>query len=219
MRESRGLTGSYEESDFTSACSSIAFDIDANGVVQEADIEMFTYFLLNRQILDESVFCPELRQWLDPTLDGLTNVKDWLYLRHASAGKKLLMTSWKTQCTDNFMHLVVEAKNFNDGDPKSEVDLFFDIHFASNTSLSMVIGNDTTAESCHECIRTRDYVISSAVTHFSSSGTWTKTFEAAAQVQTTNSFEIALYLKLMKTMGANGLQLLLIGNCFCRVCS
>ena len=51
-------------------------DIDANGVVEQTDIEMFTYYLLNRQALDYSAFCLSLRQWLDPTLDGRANTKD-----------------------------------------------------------------------------------------------------------------------------------------------
>ena len=61
---------SYDQSDFEGWCSPLAYDVDANGVVEQADIETFTYFFLNRHSLDYSAFCAQLQQWLDPTLDG-----------------------------------------------------------------------------------------------------------------------------------------------------
>eukprot|EP00966_Prymnesium_polylepis_P299253 6914856-Prymnesium_polylepis.1 len=59
-QQSRQLV-SYSQSDFEAACSTLAYDVDANGLVEQTDIEMFTYYLLNRQALNESAFCPRMR--------------------------------------------------------------------------------------------------------------------------------------------------------------
>ena len=53
---------SYSQSTFAAACSSIAYDIDGSGVVDQDDIGMFTYFLLNKQALNYAAFCPYLQQ-------------------------------------------------------------------------------------------------------------------------------------------------------------
>ena len=102
-RQGRRRLATYSQSDFVASCSTLTYDIDANGVVEQADIEMFTYYLLNRQALNKSAFCPQLLQWLDPNLDGRANTKDWIYFWQANANNKLLVTRWQSQCSDGVL--------------------------------------------------------------------------------------------------------------------
>eukprot|EP00966_Prymnesium_polylepis_P323955 7380078-Prymnesium_polylepis.1 len=192
---------SYSQSDFQTACSTLAFDVDANGAVEQTDIEMFTYYLLNRQALNESAFCPRLRQWLDPTLDGRSNTKDWLYFWQANANNKLLVTRWESSCSYGTLTLVAEVKRFDSRTAPADTEVYFEPHFASATSLTMVTGVDATASSCASCVSGQQYALLGSVTSSQASGEWTSTYEVRALVDVASSFQLSVYIKTQARSG------------------
>ncbi|KAL1524168.1 hypothetical protein AB1Y20_019077 [Prymnesium parvum] len=172
----------YNQADFVAACSTLAYDIDANGMVEQTDIEMFTYYLLNRQALDESSFCPQLQQWLDPTLDGRANTKDWIYFWQANANNKLLVTKWQAQCSSGLMTLSAEVKRFTSSTPPSNTELYFEAEFDSPTDLTITQGTDATASDCQACTSGVQYVLQSVPESSLASGVWTTSYKLTAEV-------------------------------------
>ena len=185
----------YTQADFEAACSLLAYDVDENGAVEQADIEMFTYYLLNRQALDESAFCPQLRQWLDPTLDGRVNSKDWIYFWEANANNKLLVTRWASQCANGVLSLSADAKRFASEAAPADVVVYFEPHFARATSVTMLVGEDQTAVACQACVSGQQYALQSSALTAESAGVYTSTFEATARVGSEGSVRVGVYVK------------------------
>ena len=183
------------------SCSTLTYDIDANGVVEQADIEMFTYYLLNLQALNKSAFCPQLLQWLDPNLDGRANTKDWIYFWQANANNKLLVTRWQSQCSYGVLSLLVDVKRFASETAPSDTVVYFEPHFASATSLAMLVGTDATASDCTTCTVGQQYALEGNVSSSQTSGVWTSTFEVIAQVSTASSLQLSIYVKTQARSG------------------
>ncbi|KAL3920992.1 MAG: hypothetical protein SGPRY_005055, partial [Prymnesium sp.] len=200
---------SYSQADFASACSRLAYDIDDNGAVEQVDIEMFTYYLLNRHALDESVICPYLRQWLDPTLDGRSNAKDWIYFWQANANNKLLVTQWSSMCVNQNMNVIAEVKRFASETPPGDTEIYFEVHFERPTSLIMLSGSDATASECAACKANQQFVLRGTSTDSQSSNVWTSAFEVAARFDTGldagNSYAVSVYVKTHARSGDGNL--------------
>ena len=192
---------SYTQADFEAACSTLAFDVDANGVVEQADIEMFTYYLLNRQALDEKAFCARLQQWLYPTLDGRSNTKDWIYFWQANANNKLLVTNWQSECSSSTLSLVAEVKRFDSSTVPSDTEVYFEPHFVTATGLALLVGSDTTSSDCQACVSGQQYALQGSVSSSETAGVWTSTYRVRASVDVASVFQLGVYIKTQARSG------------------